>query len=165
MRSSDCSFTGDGTLPEHFDFSPARINDDLETTPAKSQRISAVTVSQRLEEIQVVYITAHLGQYWLYDGEGRMWRRTNLSGHRAIDRLISFAEIKSRATLPITSISRVSRHPASQTSASLIAKRFIVDGSPTAREIRPIGDLNQVALMERTAPAGDEPARWERNCD
>jgi hypothetical protein len=156
---------GDRTLPEDFNFSPARINDRLETTPAKSQWISAVTVSHRPEEIQVVYITACLSQYWLYEGEGRMWRRTNLSRRREIDRLISFAEIKSREILPITSISRVFRTPASQTSASLIVKRFIVDGSPTAREIRPVGDLNRFALMERTAPAGDEPARWERNCD
>jgi hypothetical protein len=57
------------------------------------------------------------------------------------------------------------RPPASQTSASLIAKSFIVDGSPTAREIRRVGDLNRFALMEGLASASDKPARWERNCD
>jgi hypothetical protein len=109
---------GDETLTEHFNFSPARINDDLETTLAKSQWISAVTVSHQPEKIQVVYLTARLSHYWLYDGERRMWWRTNFSGRREIDGLISFAEIKARETLPITSISRVSRPPASQTSAS-----------------------------------------------
>jgi hypothetical protein len=46
-----------------------RINGDLEITAAQSQWISAVTISHRPAEIQVVYITACLSQYALYDGK------------------------------------------------------------------------------------------------